>query len=208
MMVRFVCRSCGQKFKANEEYAGQASQCPACGVMVQIPVAPATHSSPIPVEPEVKQDILKFKPVFKKNEPASEQNPPPPEVAPAPEMQQDILKFKPEFKKSEPVPEQNIPQPEAAPEAPKLKMRLRTSPDAAPPPSSDPPAVIEPESSQLKMPGNVPPSSGIKMPPPLKTPAGIVRPPAAAPKQAFPVGFVPVTPKLPPGLTLIEDDES
>ena len=197
MMVRFVCRSCGQKFKANEEYAGQASQCPACGVMVQIPVAPATHSSPIPVEPEVKQDILKFKPVFKKSEPAPEQNPPQPEAAPAPEMQQDILKFKPEFKKSEPVPEQNIPQPEA----PKLKMRLRTSPDAAPPPSSDPPAVIESESSQLKMPVNVPPSSGIKMPAAHKVPA-------AAPKQAFPVGFVPVTPKLPPGLTLIEDDES
>lgn len=172
MMVRFVCRSCGQKFKANEEYAGQASQCPACGVMVQIPVASATHSSPIPVEPEVKQDILKFKPVFKKSEPA---------------------------------PEQNIPQLKA----PKLKMRLRTSPDAAQPPSSDPPAGIEPEaSSQLKLPGNVPPSSGIKMPPPLKTPAGIVRPPAAAPKQAFPVGFAPVTPKLPAGLTLIEDDES
>lgn len=208
MMVRFVCRSCGQKFKANEEYAGQASQCPACGVMVQIPVAPATHSSPIPVEPEVKQDILKFKPVFKKSEPAPEQNPPPTEAASAPEIQQDILKFKPEFKKSEPVPEQNIQQSEAAPEAPKLKMRLRTSPDAAPPPSSDPAAVIEPESSQLKMPGNVPTSSGIKMPTPLKTPAGIVRPPAAAPKQAFPVGFVPVTPKLPPGLTLIEDDES
>ena len=201
MMVRFVCRSCGQKFKANEEYAGQASQCPACGVMVQIPVAPATHSSPIPVEPEVKQDILKFKPVFKKSEPAPEQNPPQPEAAPAPEMQQDILKFKPVFKKSEPAPEQNIPQPEAPAEAPKLKMRLRTSPDAAPPPSSDPPAVIEPESSQLKMPVNVPPSSGIKMPAAHKVPA-------AAPKQAFPVGFVPVTPKLPPGLTLIEDDES
>jgi hypothetical protein len=169
MMVRFVCRSCGQKFKANEEYAGQASQCPACGVMVQIPVAPATHSSPIPVEPEVKQDILKFKPVFKKSEPA---------------------------------PEQSIPQPEAPAEAPKLKMRLRTSPDAAQPPSSDPPAVIEPEaSSQLKMSGNVPPSAGIKMP-------AVHKAPAAASKQAFPVGFAPVSPKLPPGLTLIEDDES
>ena len=182
MMVRFVCRSCGQKFKANEEYAGQASQCPACGVMVQIPVAPATHSGPIPVEPEIKQDILKFKPVFKKSEPAHEQN---------------------------------IQQSEAVQEAPKLKMRLRSSPefkDNVPPPSS-PAAAVEPEVlPQFKLPENVHPASGIKLPPALKTPAaapaGLANPQAAAPKQAFPVGFTPVSPKLPPGLTLVGDDES
>ena len=182
MMVRFVCRSCGQKFKANEEYAGQASQCPACGVMVQIPVAPATHSGPIPTGPEIKQDILKFKPAFKNSEPA---------------------------------PEQNIPKPEAAPEAPKLKMRLRSSPesgDNAPPPVS-PAAAVEPDVlPQFKPSANVSPAAGIKMPPSLKTPAaasaGLAKPPAAAPKQAFPVGFAPATPKLPPGLTLVEEDES
>ncbi len=175
MMVRFVCRSCGQKFKANEEYAGQASQCPACGVMVQIPVAPATHSGPIPVEPEIKQDILKFKPVFKKSEPA---------------------------------PEQNIQQSEAVQEAPKLKMRLRSSPEFK---DNVPAAAVEPEVlPQFKLPEKVHPASGIKLPPALKTPAaapaGLANPPAAAPKQAFPVGFTPVSPKLPPGLTLVEED--
>jgi DNA-directed RNA polymerase subunit RPC12/RpoP len=184
MMVRFVCRSCGQKFKANEEYAGQASQCPACGVMVQIPVAPATHSGPVPVEPEMKQDILKFKPVFNR-EPAPVQN---------------IV-----------VPEQNIPAIDSTPvpESPKLKMRLRTSPELNDNASTanNSLSVIEPEaSSQLRMPGNVPPSSGIKMPAAMKAPAAnLVKPQAAAPKQAFPVGFTPVSPKLPPGLTLIEE---
>lgn len=180
MMVRFVCGSCGQKFKAAEEYAGQASQCPACGTMVQIPVPEPASAAPAPAPDvlEAKQDIIRFKPVFKKSEPA------PPQKADAPEHGIPVIDSTP------------------APEAPKLTMRLRASP-----PLNDnaPPAIVESEAPPQF---NVP-ASGIKMPAAIKAPAaGLIKPSAAAPKQAFPVGFTPVTPKLPPGLRLVEDDES
>ena len=198
MMVRFVCGNCGQKFKAAEEYAGQASQCPACGVMVKIPVpeppVAAVETPPAPVppgEPEEKPDILKFKPVFKKNEPPPAQN-----------------VWKPEPSS----PPGNIPVIEStpSPEAPKLKMKPRTSPEpnnnASSPSLNNSSSFIFTPTFQatVSKPESKPPVSDnapAKMPPLMKAPA-------AAPKQAFPVGFTAVKPKLPPGLRLIEDDES
>ncbi len=201
MMVRFVCGNCGQKFKAAEEYAGQASQCPACGVMVQIPVpeppVAAVETPPAPVppgEPEEKLDILKFKPVFKKNEPPPAQNVWKPEPSSAPG---------------------NIPVIESTPvpEAPKLKMKPRINPELN---NNALPASLDNSSSfvftptfqatvskpEIKQPvSDNAPAGGIKMPPLMKAPA-------AAPKQAFPVGFTVVKPKLPPGLSLVEEDES
>jgi DNA-directed RNA polymerase subunit RPC12/RpoP len=164
-MVRFVCGNCGQKFKAAKEYAGQASQCPACGNMVQIPApgqaAAAIENVAIPMqsEPENKLDIFKFRPAFEENGPSPEQNMPAIDSTPVPE-------------------------------APKLKMKPRAS---------------------LELNGNASPASAIKMPSLAKVSAaafsGLAKPPAA-PKQAFPVGFAASKPKLPPGLRLVEEDES
>jgi predicted nucleic acid-binding Zn-ribbon protein len=104
-MIRFVCINCGQKFKTADEFAGQASQCPGCGTIVQIPIpeqeppAPAAAQAvpePVQSEPPVKQNILNFRPALGK-------------TAAAPE---------PEVRIFNPDP---VPEPEAA--APKLKIK-------------------------------------------------------------------------------------
>ncbi|MHB9138311.1 MAG: hypothetical protein ACYC4Q_02790 [Victivallaceae bacterium] len=177
-MIRFVCINCGQKFKTADEYAGQASQCPGCGTIVQIPIPEqdaAVQDIPVPVQnaPPVKQNILNFRPVFEKIE-------------------------------SEPVQDVKVFEP--APSAPKLKLRSSVPSEASPAPVAEDvlrsvistPAVPPPEASpKLKMPGLVVPQAAVK-PPPL--------PASAMPKQAFPVGFNQAKAKLPPGLTLVEEE--
>jgi hypothetical protein len=96
MMIRFVCINCGQKFKTAEEHAGQTSQCPGCGTIVEIPVPDAEQNIPAPDESPVKQNILNFRPALGK-------------TAAAPE---------PEVRIFNPDP---VPEPEAA--APKLKIK-------------------------------------------------------------------------------------
>jgi hypothetical protein len=177
-MIRFVCINCGQKFKTADEFAGQASQCPGCGTIVQIPIpeqeppAPAAAQAvpePVQSEPPVKQNILNFRPVFEKSEPAPVE---------------DIKVFEP------------------APASPKLKLRSSVPTEASPAPeagNATPPVISTPEASpKMKIPGLVVPSAAVKPPPLVK--------PAAAPKQAFPVGFNQSKPKLPPGLTLVEEE--
>ncbi len=174
-MVRFVCASCGQKFKAAEEYVGQASQCPACGAMVYIPVAEpaiAGHGS--------LQKVLQSSPVLEKSEPAPEQNMP--EYIPAP-----------------------VIDPVAEPAAPVLKMRLRTGvgpKEISNIPPVSPSEVSESEnklSAGILLSNKNAPASGLKLPPAMKSAS-------SAPKQALPVGFNTSTPKLPPGLRLVEED--
>ena len=183
-MIRFVCINCGQKFKTADEFAGQTSQCPGCGTIVQIPIP--EQELPVPV---VVQDI-----------PAPVQSEPP--------VKQNILNFRPVFEKSEPAPVEEIKVFEPAPPAPKLKLRSSAPTEDSPVPAAEnvlPPVISSPEvpapeaSPKLKMPGLVVPSAAVKSPP-------LVKPAAAAPKQAFPVGFNQAKPKLPPGLTLVEEE--
>lgn len=178
-MIRFVCINCGQKFKTADEYAGQTSQCPGCGTIVQIPIP--EQEPPAPVAAQAVLEPVQSEPPIKQN----------------------ILNFRPVFEKSEPAPVEDVKVFEPAPPAPKLKLRSSAPPEDAPAPTAENvlhPVISAPEPSpKLKMPGLVVPSAAVK-PPPLAKPA------AAAPKQAFPVGFNQAQPKLPPGLTLVEEE--
>ena len=50
MEFRFFCPSCGQKLKAEEEYAGRMVDCPHCGAEFCVP-QPEPELSPSPAEP-------------------------------------------------------------------------------------------------------------------------------------------------------------
>lgn len=39
MSIRYICASCGQKYKSDDEYAGRKVKCPQCGVLLEIPKA-------------------------------------------------------------------------------------------------------------------------------------------------------------------------
>jgi len=54
MEFRFLCPSCGQKLKADEETAGRKVDCPHCGLEFRVPQPePASPAPPadLPVEP-------------------------------------------------------------------------------------------------------------------------------------------------------------
>lgn len=126
-MIRFVCVNCGQKFKTAEEYAGQASQCPGCGTIVEIPapesilVPPVEQNLSAPDAPPVKQNILNFRPAIEKTASEPEQNVKIFEPAPEPEAPAPKLKIK----------QDGLVVPQAAIKSPPLMKPTATTPKQA-----------------------------------------------------------------------------
>jgi DNA-directed RNA polymerase subunit RPC12/RpoP len=51
MEFHFLCPTCGQKLKAEQEHAGQQVDCPDCGVEFRVPQPGPAPTANLPIEP-------------------------------------------------------------------------------------------------------------------------------------------------------------